>query len=100
MAEHTPSGPVELGAPMDYAEHERTFRGFVALTKITVLATVDSLLALALFAYGGGAGFWLGVLLLLMMTIGVAIGLFAKGSVKPLVVVTIIGFLLFAISVG
>ena len=100
MADHLPTGAAELGAPMDYAEHERTFRGFVALTKITVLATIDSLLALALFAYGGGAGFWLGVLLLLMMTIGVAIGLFAKGSVKLLVIVTIIGFLLFAISVG
>lgn len=100
MAEHTHSGPAELGAPMDYAEHERTFRGFVALTKIGILATVDTLLALALFAYGGGAGFWLGVLLLLMMTVGVVIGLVAKGTVKPLVIVTIIGFVLFAMSVG
>jgi hypothetical protein len=100
MAEHTHSGPAELGAPMDYAEHERTFHGFVSLTKITVLATVDTLLALALFAFGGGAGFWFGVLLLLLMTIGVVIGLVAKGTVKPLVIVTIIGFLLFAISVG
>ena len=100
MAEHTHSGPAELGAPMDYAEHERTFRGFVTLTKIGILATVDTLLALALFAFGGGAGFWLGVLLLLLMTIGVVIGLVAKGAIKPLVIVTIIGFLLFAISVG
>ena len=99
MAEHTHSGPVELGAPMDYAEHERTFRGFVALTKIVILASVDTLLALALFAYGSG-GFWLGVLLLLLMTIGVVIGLVAKGTIKPLVIVTVIGFLLFAISVG
>ena len=100
MAEHTHSGPAELGAPMDYAEHERTFRGFVALTKIGILATIDTLLALALFAYGGGAGFWLGVLLLLLMTVGLVIGLVAKGTVKPLVIVTIIGFVLFAMSVG
>lgn len=100
MAEQTHSGPAELGAPMDYAEHERTFRGFVTLTKLSVLATIDTLLALALFAFGGGAGFWLGVLLLLLMTIALAIGLAAKGTVKPLLIVTIIGLLLVAISVG
>ena len=85
---------------MDYAEHERTFRGFVALTKITILATIDTVLALALCAYGGAAGVWFGGLLLLLMTIGVAIGLVAKGTIKPLVIVTIIGFLLFAVAVG
>ena len=100
MAEHTHSGPAELGAPMDYAEHERTFRGFVALTKIAILATIDTVLALALFAYGGGAGFWLGILLLLLMTVGVVIALMAKGALKPLLIVTIIGFVLFALSVG
>lgn len=100
MAEQTHSGPAELGAPMDYAEHERTFHGFVTLTKLAVLATIDTLLALALFAFGGGAGFWLGVLLLLLMTIALVIGLAAKGTVKPLVIVTLIGLLLVAISVG
>ncbi|TIT49940.1 MAG: aa3-type cytochrome c oxidase subunit IV, partial [Mesorhizobium sp.] len=33
MAEHTPTGPVELGAKMDYAEHDRTYAGFLALAK-------------------------------------------------------------------
>ena len=100
MAEHIHSGPAELGAPMDYAEHERTFHGFVTLTKLTILATIDTLLALVLFAFGGGAGFWLGVLLLLLMAIALVIGLAAKGTVKPLLVVTVIGLLLVAISVG
>ena len=33
MADHTPTGPVELGAKMDYAEHDRTYAGFVTLAK-------------------------------------------------------------------
>jgi hypothetical protein len=99
MAEHLPTGPAELGAPMDYAQHERTYHGFLNLVKVTILATVVTLVALALFAFGTG-GFWLGVLLLLMMTVAAIIGLFGSGSVKPLIVVTIIGFLLMAISLG
>jgi hypothetical protein len=34
------------------------------------------------------------------MTVAAIIGLFGSGSVKPLIVVTIIGFLLMAISLG
>ena len=33
MADHTPAGPVDTGASMDYAEHERTYRGFLTLAK-------------------------------------------------------------------
>jgi hypothetical protein len=99
MAEHLPTGPAELGAPMDYVEHERTYEGFLNLTKVTILATIVTLVALALFAFGSG-GFWLGVLLLLMMMVATGIGLVGSGSVKPLVVVTIIGFLFMAISLG
>lgn len=99
MAEHAHSGPAELGAPMDYAAHERTFASFVALTKITILATVDILIALALYAFGSG-GFWLGTLLLFLTTIAVVIALFAKGSIRPLIVVTFIGALFFVLSVA
>ena len=91
MAEHTHSGPVELGAPMDYAAHRRTFAGFVSLTKITVLATIAILQSLTLFGLAGH-GFWLGVLLILLMFIATGIGLFTKGSIKALVGVVIIGF--------
>lgn len=100
MAEHFTSAPAELGAPMDYAEHERTYSGFIALTKITILAVIDAMLALVLFSFGGGAGFWLGTLLLLLTMIGVGIGIFARGTVRPLVAVTVIGVLLMVISVG
>jgi hypothetical protein len=97
MAEHLPAGPAELGAPMDYAEHERTYRGFLTLTKLSILASIDTLIALVLFGYGG---FWLGVLMLLMMMAALVIGLVAKGTSKPLVIVTIIGVLFVAVSVG
>lgn len=99
MAEHTPTGPAELGAPMDYREHERTFAGFVALTKISILATIAVLQSLALFGLARN-GFWLGVLLLVLATIGTVIGMVAKGSVKALVGVVVIGFLFMALSLG
>lgn len=99
MAEHLPTGPAELGAPMDYAQHDHTYDGFLHLAKITILATIVTLLSLALFAFGSG-GFWLGVLLLLLMAIATAIALVGKGSVKPLGIVTVIGFVLMALSVG
>jgi hypothetical protein len=99
MAEHTHSGPAELGAPMDYREHERTFAGFVALTKITVLATIAILQSLALFGLASN-GFWLGVLLLILVTIGTVIGMASRGSTKALVGVVIIGFLFMALALG
>ena len=99
MAEHTHSGPAELGAPMDYAEHERTYALFLGVTKIVILGSIVTLLALALYGFGSG-GFWLGSLLILLMFLATAIGLFAGGSAKPLFVVTIIGFILLAVSVG
>lgn len=99
MAEHLPSGPAELGAPMDYAEHERTFAGFVAFTQIAVLATVDIMIALLLYAFGSG-GFWLGTLLVVLTSIAAIMALAAKGTAKPLIVTTIIGLVFFVISVA
>jgi hypothetical protein len=100
MAEHLQSGPAELGAPMDYAAHERTYAMFLAAARLGVISTVDTLIALALFSFGGGAGFWLGVIMLILLAIGFVISLAGRGTLKPLVVVTIIGALLFIISVG
>ena len=31
MADHSPTGPVELGADMDYAEHDKTYHRFLGL---------------------------------------------------------------------
>ena len=33
MADHTPTGPVEMGAKMDYAEHDKTYHRFLTLAK-------------------------------------------------------------------
>lgn len=100
MAENQHSGTAELGAPMDYREHDRTYSGFLTLAKVSTLASIASLLALALFAFGGGAGFWWGVLMLVLMLVATAIGLVGKGSIRPLLVVTALGFVLLALSAG
>jgi hypothetical protein len=100
MAEHTSSGSAELGAPMDYPEHERTYDGFVSLTKITVLATVITMVALAIFSFGGSWGFWLGTLLLILMMIATVIGIVAKGTLRPLIAVAVLGVVLMALSVS
>lgn len=99
MAEHTHSGPVELGAPMDYAAHRSTFAAFVTLTKVTTLSCVAILQALVLFGIASNA-FWLGVLMIILMMVAAAIGMATKGDVKALVGVVILGFLLMALTLG
>ncbi len=100
MAENISSGHAELGAPMDYREHERTYSGFIALSKIGVLASIASLLSLALFSFGGGGGFWWGMLMLVLMIAATVIGIVGKGAVRPLIVVNVLGFILLALTSG
>ncbi len=99
MAEHSPSGPVQVGASMDYPEHERTYGGFVALTKVGTAATIAILQALVLFGLANNA-FWLGVLMIVLTTIASIIGVVAKGDIKALVGVIVIGFVLMALTLG
>ena len=99
MAEHTHSGPVELGAPMDYAEHRGTYASFVALTKIGALACVAILQSLTLFGLANNA-FWLGVLMILLVMVGAAFGVIGKGNIMPLVGVVILGFIFMALTLG
>ncbi|MFB9979143.1 aa3-type cytochrome c oxidase subunit IV [Mesorhizobium kowhaii] len=54
MADHTPTGPVELGAKMDYAEHDRTYAGFLMLAKYGSLFCLAILLAMAFGFFAGG----------------------------------------------
>lgn len=56
MADHTPTGPVELGAEMDYAEHEHTYNLFLTLAKYGSLFCVALLAAMA-FGFFTTAGF-------------------------------------------
>ncbi|UVK39207.1 aa3-type cytochrome c oxidase subunit IV [Mesorhizobium sp. AR10] len=54
MADHTPTGPVELGAKMDYAEHDRTYAGFIMLAKYGSLFCLAALIAMAFGFFAGG----------------------------------------------
>ena len=72
MADHASDGPVELGAKMDYAEHEKTYSVFLALTKYGTLATVALLIAMA-FGFFTSAGFISATILFVLL---VAVGAF------------------------
>jgi len=69
MAEHTPTGPVELGAKMDYAEHDRTYNGFLALAKYGSLFCGALLLAMA-FGFFAGGFFSATILFVLVLAVG------------------------------
>ncbi|AZO10122.1 MULTISPECIES: aa3-type cytochrome c oxidase subunit IV [unclassified Mesorhizobium] len=69
MAEHTPTGPVELGAKMDYAEHDRTYAAFLALAKYGSLVCVALLVAMA-FGFFVGGFFSATILFMLIMAAG------------------------------
>ena len=56
MAEHH-TGPVETGAPMDYAEHEKTYNLFVNASKYGTMFCVTLLIAMAA-GFFTGAGFF------------------------------------------
>jgi hypothetical protein len=63
MADHTPAGPVDTGAEMDYREHERTYRGFLTLAKYGSLTCIALLAAMAFGFFFPGGGFFSGTVL-------------------------------------
>lgn len=67
MADNSPTGPVELGAEMDYAEHEKTYSLFLAITKYTSLVTVALLIAMAFGFFASGAGFFSATILFVLI---------------------------------
>ncbi|MER9853241.1 MULTISPECIES: aa3-type cytochrome c oxidase subunit IV [unclassified Mesorhizobium] len=69
MADHSPTGPVELGAKMDYAEHDRTYAGFLALAKYGSLFCGALLLAMA-FGFFAGGFFSATILFVLVLAVG------------------------------
>lgn len=68
MAEHTPSGPLEIGANMDYAEHEKTYGGFLALAKYGTLHVAALLVAMA-FGFFTDAGFISAAILFVLISV-------------------------------
>jgi hypothetical protein len=97
MAEETTS---PAGSAMDYAEHERTYAGFIALTKIGIIHVITIVLALAMYAFGGAWGFTLGTLTIILAIISVAIGMASKGSIALPSIILGLATLLFILSVA
>lgn len=72
MADNTPTGPVEMGAEMDYSEHEKTYSLFLGITKYVSLFTVALLIAMA-FGFFTSAGFFSATILFILIS---AVGAF------------------------
>lgn len=66
MAEHK-SGPVELGAPMDYKEHEKTYDMFVKGAKYGTIHIAALLIAMAV-GFFTSAGFIFSLLLFIILS--------------------------------
>lgn len=62
------SGPVELGAPMDYREHEKTYSLFLAGAKYGSIIIVALLIAMAA-GFFGHAGLLGGIAIFLILAI-------------------------------
>jgi hypothetical protein len=70
MADNTPAGPVELGAQMDYAEHDRTYHLFLTLAKFGSLVVGAILASLGFLFFAHGGVFAATVLFILICVVG------------------------------
>lgn len=66
MAQHHETGPAELGAPMDYAEHEKTYAFFISMSKWGTVACVALMIAMA-FGFFSSAGFFSATILFFLV---------------------------------
>ena len=69
MADQTPTGPVEMGAEMDYAEHDKTYNLFLVLAKFGSLVVAALMVSVA-FAFFTTAGFFSASVLFILILIG------------------------------
>ncbi|WDZ76084.1 aa3-type cytochrome c oxidase subunit IV [Ensifer adhaerens] len=67
MAEHH-SGPVDVGAPMDYPEHEKTYLMFLSASKYGTLFCVALLIAMAA-AFFTTMGFFSSLVLFILLNV-------------------------------
>ena len=68
MADNADTGPVELGAKMDSAEHDKSYSIFLGITKYVTLATVALLIAMA-FGFFTSAGFISATILFVILNV-------------------------------
>ena len=66
MADHTPAGPVEVGADMDYAEHTKTYQLFISMAKYVSLVCAALLISMA-FGFFTSAGFFSATVLFILV---------------------------------
>ena len=66
MAEHH-SGPVEVGAPMDYPAHEKTYNFFISAAKYGSIIIAALLVAMAV-GFFSSAGFIFATLLWIVLS--------------------------------
>jgi hypothetical protein len=76
MADHPPAVPAEVGAEMDYPQHEKSYRLFVALAKYGTLHVLAVLIALA-FGFFTSAGFFSSLILFILIS---AVGIYLLRS--------------------
>ena len=74
MADHTPAGPVEVGAEMDYAEHAKTYQFFISMAKYVSLVCAALLIAMA-FGFFTSAGFFSSTILFFVIVAGLGYAL-------------------------
>lgn len=67
MSEHH-TGPVEVGAPMNYAEHEKTYNMFLSATKFGTIALCALMIAMAA-GFFTAAGFFGGLILFVFLVV-------------------------------
>ncbi|MEJ8473084.1 aa3-type cytochrome c oxidase subunit IV [Roseibium algae] len=60
---------------MDYAAHESTYEGFINFSKIGIIAVLNVVLCLILFAFGGTFATGVGWIVLIATLVSVAIGM-------------------------
>ena len=76
MADHPPAMPAEVGAEMDYPQHEKSYRLFVALAKYGTLHVLAVLIALT-FGFFTSAGFFSSLILFILIS---AVGIYLLRS--------------------
>ncbi|MFN4126325.1 aa3-type cytochrome c oxidase subunit IV [Pannonibacter indicus] len=70
---------------MDYAEHERTYEGFVNAARIGTISVLSIVVTLLMFAFGGTAALVLGWIMLIanLVTVGIGFALGERGWIPP-----------------
>jgi uncharacterized ion transporter superfamily protein YfcC len=69
MADHKPTGALETGAPMDYAEHQKTYSRFLSGTKYVIIFCVALLAAMA-FGFFVSGWFFGTILFVILLAAG------------------------------